>query len=162
MKTPVTLESLVVRVKKEVEAKAKISDQKKREAAEEIRRRKEQPDVYQREELWFPTCVHREYEIQVCDCCKTETTIFAAERVELHHKLDKYARRTVVVQPGSRWSAYKGETPLEVLDLKIEISERIIPECFGCFTAGKLLQHLFRKAQDGKESSSPAIAKRAA
>lgn len=145
MKTPATLESLLVRVKKEVAIKAQLSEQKKKEAAEEIQRRKQQPDVYQREDLWSAIKIVREYEVQVCACCKLETTIFAGERIVLRHKTDRFAQRTVLVQPNSRWFGYKGESPLE-LPLEIVFPERVIPECFGCYTVGRMLQLFPRRA----------------
>lgn len=135
MKTPVTIESLLTRIKREVAEKAKVSELKKAEArVERLRRAEPPPSMYQREELWVAVALHREYEIQHCDQCQCEHTAFNQEKVELHHKIDRSARR---------WLKERGEG-MENLPLQIHVTERTIPECFACITAGKLLHNLFK------------------
>lgn len=136
MKTPVTIDSLLTRIKKEVAEKDKKSEIKKGEARIERLRRQAPPSMYAKEELWTPVALHREYEVQHCDCCKDERTVFNQEKVELHHKVDRSARR---------WLRERGEG-MDNLPLHIIISERSIPECFACITTGKILHHLFRNA----------------
>lgn len=131
----VTLESLLTRIKKEVAQKAVESEKKKAEAKAERARRSEPMSIYEREDLWIPKAIHREYELQLCDCCKGEKTVFNCEKVELHHKVDRSARR---------WIRERGEG-MDDLPLTVTVSERVIPECFDCHTVGKMLQHLFKK-----------------
>lgn len=130
-----TLESLLVRVKKEVAVKAVESEKKKLEARHERLRRQAPTTIYEREDLWYGVAIHREYELQLCDCCKGERVAFNCDKVELRHKIDRSA---------IRWIRERGEG-MDDLPTRITIAERVIPECFDCQTLGRQLQHLFRK-----------------
>lgn len=133
-KSPVTLESLLVRVKKEVANKEKVSAAKKAEARQERIKRAEPMSIYEREELWIPVALHREYEVQYCDSCKMETTAFSCERVELRHKIDRSARR---------WLRERGEG-MQDLPMFTSIVERVVPECFCCYTLGRFSTSLWK------------------
>lgn len=143
MKTPVTIESLLLRVKKEVAQKQQVSEKKKLEAKVERQRRAEpQISMYAKEELWLPVAIYREYEVQICDCCKSEQTIFLRQKVELRHKIDRSARR---------WINERGEAMLDELPLNVEIQERLVPECFCCLSVGRTLQHLFKGPRNAQK-----------
>lgn len=146
-KTPITLESLTARIKKEVAAKAQQSERRKLEAREERKRREAAPSIYEREDLWFPVAIHREYEVQLCDCCKQEQTVFNRDKVELHHRHDRSARR---------WLHERGET-MSALPIRIEILERVIPECFTCLTLGKILNHLWKGSPNAQTNSQVEV-----
>lgn len=146
MKSPVTLESLLVRVKKEVANKEKVSAQKKLEARAERIKRAEPQSMYEREELWIPVALHREYEVQYCDSCKVETTAFSCERVELKHKIDRSARR---------WLRERGEG-MQQLPMHTTIVERVVPECFCCYSLGKFSTSLWKGKVHEKKVEVPA------
>lgn len=136
MKSPVTLESLLVRVKKEVAAKEKSSELKKQEAKLERIKRLAPQTVYQREDLWYPYAIHREYEIQHCDSCQTKNTVFSCERIEMRHKADRLK---------SRWIRKdRGEAMLDGLPQQTSWIERTIPECYCCWTIGNLTTSLWK------------------
>lgn len=143
MKPGLTLESLITRVKKEAAQKAVESDRKKEEARIERQRRvatgQTEPTMYQKEELWYGVGIHRIYEIQTCDCCKGRQVLFDGDRVELRHRLDRSARRWV----RERGEAFDGSLPV-----KVDVVERVIPECWDCFSVERHLTHLFTKGPD--------------
>jgi hypothetical protein len=134
MKTPATIDSLLLRIKKEVAQREKQSAAKKLEARAERLKREEPQSIYERQDMWTPVAIYREYEIQHCDCCKQELTVFNCEKVELRHRTDKSA---------IKWVHERGEA-LKGLPTKITILERVIPECFCCLTLGKFTQHFWR------------------
>lgn len=138
-----TLESLLLRVKKEVEKKAVISEKKKLEARREIARRGQPLTIYEKPEMWFGVAIHREYELQICDSCKGEHVAFNCDKVELRHRIDKSA---------IRWLRERGED-MDNLPTKIWITERVVPECFECHTLGKQLKHLFSLPMKGPENA---------
>lgn len=150
MKTPVTIDSLLSRVRREVQQKEVQSAAKKAEARTERARRSEPAiSMYAQESLWVAVALHREYQVQICDSCKGETTIFLRDKVELQHKVDRSARR---------WLNERGEG-MSNLPIRIEIQERVIPECFCCLTVGRTLNHLFKgTSNEAKESVVPAEA----
>ena len=151
MSTPpkITLEGLAARIKLQVAAKEKKNDKVKLMA--KLKRQElypgGEPTTYQREENWYPVSILREYEIQTCDCCKRENVHFAGDRVELRHKTDRSARR---------WIRERGEL-FESLPQRVQILERVVPECWDCYTLGKKLSNLFSGAyKDDKQANRQA------
>ena len=140
MKTPTTIDSLLQRVRKEVATKQVFSEKKKQEAkVERLRRKEPQPSIYVKEELWKPVAIHREYQVQICDCCKQEQTMFLRDKVELQHKIDRSAKR---------WLNERGEGT-QNLPMFIEVQERVIPECFCCNTLGRFANTLWKGQSNG-------------
>lgn len=136
-KTPVTIDSLLTRIKREVQQREKQSAAKKLEARHERLRRAEPTSIFQREELWHPVAVHRQYEVQHCDSCKQEQTCFSHDKIELRHKLQPSARR---------WRYDRGEG-VGNLPVKVHIVEHTIPECFACASVGKVFNTLFNSKE---------------
>lgn len=143
--TAPNLEALLQRVKKQVAEKEKKSAKTKLLA--KLKRQELYPDgeptTYQREENWLPIAIHREYEVQTCDCCRGEKVLFQGDKVELRHKIDHSARR---------WIRERGES-FQQLPMQTHVVERVIPECWECFTLGKQLLTLFKGiANDRKQT----------
>lgn len=100
--------------------------------------------IYQQEANWLPRRIHREFEIQLCDCCKGEQVAFMGDRVELHHRIDRSAKRFI----RERGEALRADLPVD-----LHLIQRVIPECWSCYSAGQLLETLF-KCQPPAESAT--------